>query len=1173
MGPLVLLHVALVGFFLCAALYSAWAWWLSRHERTLLIFSVQCLLCAVLSVAFVQLATARTTADAAAALMLRLSAGGLDMAATAFLVARLTGIRARGFCWSVLAAAVAAVGLTLVRGIPDPPRFVLEQVTLPWGEIISAPVWSSVPPLLIVTYLGVAAVDVFAILGARRLFTTDRLGGSLVGLAATAGLATLFGGFLADRGDIVLPYLGNIPFASWVALIAVQLSRQNARIRRQQESSEQRLRGIFDQTSHFMGLLDVDGRVLEVNRPVLDATRIDASAVLGVPFWDTPLWAHSAELQQRVRRATLAAAGGATVNLESWHPLPDGSNGYVDFSIKPVRNEHGRIVLLIPEGRDVTATKKTQGALNRLVEVITPRTGQDFFQSMVNTLCEICEADFAFAASIDPLDPARMKTIAVSRGGRAAENFSYRKHGTPCEAALSSGFCYHPEKVQALFPDDPLLVEMGVHAYMAMPMYSADGSRPGLIALLHSAPLRQPEQAKALLQVVAARAAAELERRRTDAALIESESRFRSLFQGLDAGVVLQDAQDRILVSNPAAAQMLGMTDDQLHGRSSHDPEWELVREDGAQLPLGEVPSVVATRTLAPVRNAIIGARHLQTGQRRWLQVTATPQLRGDGSLLHVLVTLVDVTTRKRAEDAVRASSRRLSLAISATSDAVWEWNYQTGETYYSPRWFEMLGVSPELPMTMESFTSLCHPDDVRSTMTAIESSINSRTGWALEFRMRRGDGTWAWVLGRGSVVEWDAHGQALIIAGVNTDITARREADAQRRELEVQLAQSQRMESMGRLAGGIAHDFNNLLTVINGYSDLLLDTATLDPSATEMVEDIRNAGDRAAALTRQLLTFSRHQVVDPHIIELNLVVADTERMLQRLIGEQITLVTRLSAEPLWMNADAGQLGQVVVNLAVNARDAMPDGGTLTMTTTFARLDAAGAASLSPHAQAGEYAALSVTDTGTGIPPELRALVFEPFFTTKGAGKGTGLGLTTVHGIVRQSGGFLTVDSAPGGGSTFTAYLPTTEEAADPLAARPEQPTHIPAGRRVLMVEDESPVRAVVHTMLHRLGFEVLAATHAEDALRLADAHSGTIDLLLTDVIMPGLNGRQLAEQLQKRRPGLRVLYMSGYTDDGLVQHLVQTADAAYIQKPFDSETLGRKVRQALDAPPPPSVV
>ncbi len=1169
MGPLVLLHVALAGFFSCAALYSAWVWWWSREERTLLLFSVQCLLCGALSVALFHLATAQSVSEATTALAWRLAFGGLDVAATAFVVSRLTGVRARGFCWTILAAASAGAVYAIAFGFAE-PRFVLTQVTMPWGETLSTPLWHTPSPTLIVAYLGVGAVNVFAMVGAIRLFATDRLGGGLIGFAATAGLAALIGAFLADRGDIVLPYIGNIPYASWVVLIAVQLSRENARLRRRQASGEQRLRGIFDHTSHFMGLLDADGIVLEVNRSVLDAAGIAADAALGTPFWDTPLWAHSAELRERVRRATVAAAAGQTVSLESWHPAPDGSIRHVEFSIKPVRDERGRIVLLIPDGRDVTARKKTQKSLDRLVEVITPRTGQDFFQSMVNTICEICEADFALAASIDPGDPACLRTIAVSHAGRAADNFSYPKHGTPCEAALDGGFCYYPDRAQALFPTDQLLVDLGIHAYMAMPMSSADGSRPGLLALMHRGALRQPEQAKALLQVVVARAAAELERRRADAALIESESRFRSLFQGLDAGVVLQDGQDHILVSNPAAAQMLGSTNDQLHGGSWRDPEWQMVREDGTPMPFDEVPSVVATRTLQPVRNAIVGAGHLQSHQRTWLQVTATPQLGPDGSLLHVLVTLVDVTTRKRAEDALRASSRRLSLAITATSDAVWEWNYQTGETYYSPRWFEMLGVSADLPMTLETFTSLCHPDDVQPTMTAIAAAIQRRSAWAQEFRMRRGDGGWAWVLGRGSVVEWDATGAALVIAMVNSDITARREADARRRELEAQLAQSQRMESMGRLAGGIAHDFNNLLTVINGYSDLLLHTARLDAPATEMIEDIRSAGDRAATLTRQLLTFSRHQVVDPHILELNGVVADTQRMLQRLIGAHVTLVTRLCDQQLWLMADTGQLGQVVVNLAVNARDAMPDGGTLTIATAFARIDASTAESLSPQAHAGDYAALTVTDTGMGMPNDVRARIFEPFFTTKGAGKGTGLGLTTVHGIIRQSGGFITVDSVPGAGSTFTVYLPTTHQEAGVTAEPVERPAQVQAGRTVLMVEDEAPVRAVVHTMLQRLGFVVIVAAHAEEALRQSDACPGTIDLLLTDVIMPGLNGRQLAELLLQRRPGLRVLYMSGYTDDGLVQQLVQSADAAYLQKPFDFEALARKVRQA-PAPSPPA--
>ena len=1172
MGPVVLFHVALVGFFTCASVYAAWRWWLSREERTLLIFSLQCLLCSALSVAFVRLATAQSLATASSALMARMIAGLFAMAATAFLIGRVTGLRARAYCWSVLLIACIASVTFVINGAPSPPGFTLRQATLPWGEVISSPVWARPPWYQTFLYFVVASVDVYGLVGGIRLASRDRIGGTLIGLAATTGLVAAAAGFGSDRGHYLSPYLGNIPFAFWVVLLAVQLSRDNARMRLHRLQSDQRLRAIFDHTLHFMGLLDINGTVLEANRAVLEAAGVSPDAVLGKPFWTAPFWEHSAELRERVKGAVAAAAAGTTIRFETSHPRPDGTTGHVDFSLKPVHDERGRVVLLIPEGWNITARKKTQEALDRMVDVISPRTGEDFFHTVVHALCEICEVDFAVAAGLDPLDPNTVRTIAVSRRGEPADNFAYARRGTPCDTVIEQGFVYYPENVQAQFPEDTLLAQFGVASYMGIPLSSAGGGRPGLIALMHRAPFRHPGQARALLHVVTARAAAELERRRADAALQESESRFRALIQDLDVGVLLWDAHDRILVSNPAAARMLELSQEQLHGATSRT-ERELVKEDGTRYAWDDLPSKVAARTLQPVRNAIVGITARLTGARTWMQVTATPHLQKDGALQHVLVTLVDVTDRKRAEDAVRSSSRRLALAISATSDAVWEWNYQTGEAYCSPRWFEMLGLPSVLPVTIDTWKALCHPDDLRPALNTMEAALQTGhpSGYEVEFRMRRADGTWAWILARGNAVEWDAAGRPVVVAGTNTDITQRKEAETRRRELEAQLAQARRMEAMGRLAGGIAHDFNNILTVINGYSDLLLRSKTLDAESIEMLEDVRDAGDRAASLTRQLLTFSRNQVQDPDIVPLNAVVADTERMLQRLIGEHIRLQTVLDEAPLWVRGDAGQLGQVVVNLVVNARDAMPEGGTLTLRTSLVMLDTS-AAALSPDAHPGRYAVLAVTDTGTGIPPEVQELVFEPFFTTKGPGRGTGLGLTTVHGIVRQCGGFLLVKSQPDAGSTFTVYLPALINPDPDGAPESEHAAPVAAPKTVLMVEDELPVRAVVRTMLHRMGFEVMEAASAEGALRLVDAYAGPIDLLLTDVIMPGLNGRQLAERLIVSKPGLRVLYMSGYTDDAIVQHVVKSASAAYLQKPFDAETLAKKVRQALEAAPPAAI-
>jgi PAS domain S-box-containing protein len=1169
MGPFVLVHVALSGFFLCAALYATRAWWLSRDDRTLLLFALQAALCVPLSLAFVGVASAGNMAEAEPALGVRLIAGLLALAVTAALVARMTGVRASVYVRTVATLAIAVSILRLAVPPSLDAALAVRHATLPWGEQVAVPMWPSPPWWFVPLYGLVISVDLFGVYGAARLASRDRLGGALIGLATAGGLATSVAAYASDTGALATPYFGDLPFAFWVLFIGVQLSRENARMHRSQAMNQQRLRAIFEHTLHYMGLLDVNGVVLDANRPMLAMMKLSAGAVLGQPFWQTPLWAHSSELRERVRLATTTAAAGETVRFETWHPMPDGTIGHVDFSIKPITDDSGQVVLLLPEGLDITARKKTQEALDRLVDVVAPRTGQDFFQTMVDTLCEICQVDLALVGSTDVQAPAVLRSIAVSHHGHAADPFPYDLKGTPCQTVIGQDLCYYRTDVRALFPDDAMLADFGMDAYMGIPIVSTDGFSRGIVALLRDRPFEQPEQAKALLHVVAARAGAELERRRTDAALQESESRFRTLIEDLDVGVVMQDAHERIVVTNPAAARMLGLAEERLRGLASHGAGWALLAEDGTAYPSDQIPAVVAARTRQPVRNIIVGSSYHDHSTRTWMQMTATPHLGADGALLHVLVTMVDVTDRKRAEDALRASSRRLALAISATSDAVWEWNYRTGETYYSPRWFEMLGLSPDLPMTVDTFIARCHPDDLEATLAKIDGAVQANSAWEVEFRMQRGDGTWSWVLSRGNAVEWDGQGQATMLAGTHTDVTSRKEAEARRRELELRLAQSHRMESMGRLAGGIAHDFNNILTVINGYSDLLLHSARLESSATEMLTDIRSAGDRAAALTRQLLTFSRSQVVDPDILDLNVTVADTQRMLQRLIGEHIDLLTEFDTEPLWVRADTGQLAQVIVNLAVNARDAMPQGGTLKVSTARLVLDVQSAAAISPNALPGSYAVLKVHDTGTGIPEELQELVFEPFFTTKGPGKGTGLGLTTVHSIVSQSGGHLEVQSRSGAGSTFTIYLPLV--AAPAMAREHVAPGTSPVADRktVLMVEDEQAVRNVGQMMLRRMGFDVLAAANATEAIGLAESLDRPIDLLVTDVIMPGVNGRQLAERLIERRPGLRVLYMSGYTDDPIVQQVVLNNEATYLQKPFDAEALARKVRQALDSGAP----
>jgi PAS domain S-box-containing protein len=425
------------------------------------------------------------------------------------------------------------------------------------------------------------------------------------------------------------------------------------------------------------------------------------------------------------------------------------------------------------------------------------------------------------------------------------------------------------------------------------------------------------------------------------------------------------------------------------------------------------------------------------------------------------------------------------------------------------------------------------------------------------EVEWKRQDGSFITVRLSGRAVA-DDHNKVAEIEVIVEDVT-------ERRLLENQFRQAQKMEAVGRLSGGIAHDFNNLLGVIIGYSEILLDRLDPEERLHKNAEEIKKAGERAASLTRQLLAFSRQQVLEPKVLDLNRVVTDVTKMLRRMIGEDINVVSVLASTVARVKADQGQIEQVLMNLAVNARDAMPQGGTLSIETANMELDEA-YARRHPPTQPGRYVMLAMTDTGCGMDAETQAHIFEPFFTTKEVGKGTGLGLATVYGVVKQSGGYIWVYSEPGRGTTFKIYLPAVDEPMEtgPTGGGPAKTTR--GTETVLVVEDDEPLRKLTRECLEENGYTVLATANSAEAVETAERYGGTIHLMVTDVVMPGMNGRELAARLASLRPEMKVLYMSGYTDDAIVRHFVLEPGLAFLQKPFTQKVLARKVRELLDS-------
>ncbi len=687
-----------------------------------------------------------------------------------------------------------------------------------------------------------------------------------------------------------------------------------------------------------------------------------------------------------------------------------------------------------------------------------------------------------------------------------------------------------------------------MRSYAGVPLMTDDGHAIGSLCVMDRTQREWTARDIDVLVVLAAAVMAEIERHKAEMAIRTSEQRFRLIARATNDVVWDWDLRDDTLLWNDAIQSVFGY--------------------DATKIP--PVINWWYSHIHADDRDRVVAGIHrvIDEGHSSWKDeyryerrdgTFATVLDRGyvarddKGKALRMIGAMTDVSARTQSEDAIRFQAQLLN----AVQQAVIATNPDGCVTFWNKFAEQLYGWTSDEAMGRKIQEIIPAPF-LRGHGAELMERAAEGTSWTGEFSIARKDGTSFPALLTSAPI-LDSKGTLRGLVGVSIDLT-------DRRNLEEQFRQSQKMDAVGRLAGGIAHDFNNLLTVIRLNTELLLEDTDPKSPRVEDVRQIMNAADRASALTRQLLAFSRKQILQPRVLDINKVVANVQPMLQRLIGEQFA-VTSTPAASGYIVADPGQLEQVLVNLVVNARDAMEDGGRISIETANVMLDENYSSDHSPVIP-GRYLMMAVSDTGTGMNNDTRERAFDPFFTTKEAGKGTGLGLATVYGIVKQSGGYVWIYSELGLGTTIKAYFPevtggaafTSGDGSSPALADAER-----GSETILLVEDEEAVRGLASRILERQGYKVLTAGNGRDAMEIATSEASRIHLVLTDVVMPGMNGRSLVERLKAVRPRIKSLYMSGYTDDDIIRRGIVDPSRAFLQKPFTAIALTQMVRRVLD--------
>ncbi len=1044
--------------------------------------------------------------------------------------------------------------------VADPTRWLYPLLAVPHSPTPSSEVFLDEPQGEGIRYLSPRREGGQSVATGREVLSAQRaIEGTPWRLVVEVGADEALAPFRRREVELTTSAVAAV-LAAGVAALAFLRARRSAR----QASialSRARFGMLLDEANDALLVVDREGRFLDANRHAEVIYGHDRAALLGMRFMD--LHPQATRVTAAFQLATTVDSGGGV--FESRHCRSDGGTFPVEISAQNATLGEKPVVICVV--RDLTARQASERRIRHLNELLRTVSEIDEMivriESQERLFAETCRilverARFRMAwIGLADQEAQRVQPVAWSGiEDGYVRTLSVRLDESPegrgpAGTAMRTGSHVAVEDTATDPSVEPWREEQLARGYRSLGAFPfrRRGELVGCIAVYAGEPgAVGPDEVGILrdlaldigfaLDAFADRA----ERAAAEEGLRSQNEALQAIIQQIPIMIAFQDASGRPYLFNREFERALG---------------WSV----GDALGEDFLVDVVADATELPRARALIAAAD---GQWGFFRVRTR-----EGKVLDAVfacVRLADGTRISLGQDVthLRSSDERIAALSRAVDDSpvsIVMTDREGRIEYVNRKFTEVTGYAPE-ECIGQNPRLLKSGETPRGVYAEMWRTIASGGEWRGEICNRRKDGTLFWERASISAVTND-EGTIMHFVALKEDITEQRRSEAALRQSQLQLLQSTKMEAVGRLAGGVAHDFNNLLGVIVGYSDLLLRGLGDDEPRRSKVEQIAKAAARAADLTRQLLAFSRKQVLEPKVLSLESVVGETEKMLRRLIGEDIEFVVVPHGSVGRIQADPGQIEQVLVNLAVNARDAMPDGGTLSIEMANVDVDELYASSHEPFVP-GRYVRITVSDTGVGMDKDTQTHIFEPFFTTKEKGKGTGLGLATVYGIVKQSGGFIWVYSEPGLGSSFKIYLPRVE-ADEEVEERPTGAS-VPrgTGEVILLVEDDPSLRDLVYELLEGGGYTVLAAADGSEALRIASQRERQVDLLLTDVIMPGMSGRVVADRLRERWPDLRVLFMSGYSDEAISRKGILDPGFRYIQKPFNETTLAEAVRGAV---------